>query len=383
MIKKGYLKSTQQSKPTQPKTKKEKHLDELYKKKRGRIRENVEVVVSAVVIAIIIRIFLVEAYMIPSPSMYPNLIEGDHLLVNKFFYGVRIPVLNIKLPGFTQPNSSDIVVFQVPNYTSPGMWREFLNLVTFGIAGLDNTRENPKLLIKRAIGVPGDLLRMDENAELERGNKSNQWVLQPMLQELTMKSHSYKSWMVDWYVENNLDSEYVIQRFRGGSNLTWHGTIYLARVGDQLTITRYRNAFNESYSNDTFEIQFKTKEGREVEGVDMESFKRFYLPPPVKLYRSDEVARGTVLPYEHDQEIRRFLETHSKDDPEVENELTLTFEENYYVLLGDNRDDSTDSRVWGALPEKNIFGNALLIYYPFDRMGSVQEDVNTVRNYLE
>ena len=61
------------------------------------LRENVEVIVIAVVIAMFIRTFVVQAYKIPSGSMKDTLLIGDHLLVNKFIYGVKIPLQTEKL----------------------------------------------------------------------------------------------------------------------------------------------------------------------------------------------------------------------------------------------------------------------------------------------
>jgi len=100
--------------------------------KRGIIREWVEPLVSALIIALFLKAFVVQAFKIPSGSMFPTLLVGDHVLVNRFGYGIMIPFTDIKLgPAFLKVKRGDIIVFKWPN--------------------------DPKLdFIKRVIGLPGD-----------------------------------------------------------------------------------------------------------------------------------------------------------------------------------------------------------------------------------
>lgn len=80
-----------------------------------KLRENVEVIIIAVVIAMFIRTFVVQAYKIPSGSMKDTLLIGDHLLVNKFIYGVKIPFTDGKtLIPIKDPQKGDIIVFKYP-----------------------------------------------------------------------------------------------------------------------------------------------------------------------------------------------------------------------------------------------------------------------------
>ena len=67
----------------------------------------------AVAIALAVRAFVVEPFRIPSESMLPTLLVGDHLFVSKFTYGVKIPFTDIRLPGLREPERGDIVVFTV------------------------------------------------------------------------------------------------------------------------------------------------------------------------------------------------------------------------------------------------------------------------------
>jgi signal peptidase I len=82
--------------------------------KKKFIKEYIEPIVIAVLIALFIRAFIVQAFKIPSSSMEPTLLVGDYLLVNKFIYGVRIPYSDIKFFEYKKPKRGDIIVFVFP-----------------------------------------------------------------------------------------------------------------------------------------------------------------------------------------------------------------------------------------------------------------------------
>jgi signal peptidase I len=103
--------------------------------KKGVIREYAEAILVAVVLALFIRTFVVQAFKIPSGSMRPTLLVGDHILVSKFIYGVKLPFLNSTLIPIAEPKRGDIVVFKFP--------------------------EDPKKdFIKRVIGISGDVVEI-------------------------------------------------------------------------------------------------------------------------------------------------------------------------------------------------------------------------------
>ena len=86
----------------------------MSEKKKSGLRENIEAILIAIVIAMFIRAFIVEAFKIPSGSMRPTLIEGDRILVNKFIYGAKIPLTNLRLPQFKDVERGDVIVFIYP-----------------------------------------------------------------------------------------------------------------------------------------------------------------------------------------------------------------------------------------------------------------------------
>lgn len=81
---------------------------------KGRLRENVEAIVIAVLLALFIRAFVVQAFKIPSGSMKETLQIGDHILVNKFIYGIKLPLVGTPVIPISRPEREDIVVFRYP-----------------------------------------------------------------------------------------------------------------------------------------------------------------------------------------------------------------------------------------------------------------------------
>lgn len=100
-------------------------------KKKSLLREYAEAIFIALVLALFIREFVVQAFKIPSGSMIPTLLVGDHILVNKFIYGVRMPLTGRVLIPVKEPARNDIIVFKYPLNPS----QDF---------------------IKRVVGLPGD-----------------------------------------------------------------------------------------------------------------------------------------------------------------------------------------------------------------------------------
>lgn len=121
----------------------------------ARIWEQVSTLLLAVVIALTIRLFLIEPFRIPSESMLPTLLIGDHLFVNKFVYGAKIPFTDYRLPGLRDPQRGDVVVFAVARED------DRLN------SRIHPADERPDLpeddFVKRIVGLPGDRIEVRRN----------------------------------------------------------------------------------------------------------------------------------------------------------------------------------------------------------------------------
>ena len=120
------------------------------------IREQIVTLVLAVVIALLIRAMIVEPFRIPSGSMFPTLLVGDHLFVNKFLYGAKIPFTDYRLPGLREPERGDVVVFEVARVSNGN---PNSNIVPADRRP-DASRED---FVKRIVGMPGDRIEVRDN----------------------------------------------------------------------------------------------------------------------------------------------------------------------------------------------------------------------------
>lgn len=109
---------------------------------KSRLRENVEAILVALVLAMIIRTFVIQAFKIPSGSMKNTLLIGDHILVNKFIYGIKLPFVGKTLIPIKNPQRGDIIVFEFPKDPS----KDFIKRVV-GVAGDTVEIRNKKVFV--------------------------------------------------------------------------------------------------------------------------------------------------------------------------------------------------------------------------------------------
>jgi signal peptidase I len=212
----------------------------------------------------LLRSFLVEPFKIPSGSMIPTLHVGDFILVNKFIYGIRLPIISQKIVELNNPQRGDVMVFHYP--------------------------ENPSIdYIKRVVGVPGDVVVYRDKELLINGVKQEQ------------KSEGQYN-----YVDNGLSFVNT-------------------------------NRYTENLGGHPHEI---------------------LINPDVPVLHMGSVAEFPM----RDQCSYSY------------NEVRCTVPAGHYFMLGDNRDNSRDSRYWGFVPDKMIVGKAFFVWMNFGnlkRIGSV------------
>ena len=114
-------------------------ISEKARKKKSTVREYIEALIIAIVVALLLRAFVIEAFKIPSGSMIPNLLVGDHIFVNKYVYGIRIPFTKYHLFKGREPKRGEMIVFIYP---------------------VDETKD----FIKRVVGIPGDKIEVKKDA---------------------------------------------------------------------------------------------------------------------------------------------------------------------------------------------------------------------------
>jgi signal peptidase I len=229
-------------------------------KKKGIIREYLEAFFVAVLLALVIRSFIVEPYKIPSKSMVPTLLVGDHIFVNKFVYGLRLPGTKSWIWERPGPKRGEVIVFIYPEDES-----------------LD--------FIKRVVGLPGDHIQLKDGVVYVNGQKTSS---------------------MDLPVEG-VDREN--KRILNVSEST--GASYQFR----------KIPFYRGYEH--YQIKAEDLMGRE-----------------------HLMQRSLLIPNN--------------------DEVDLVVPEGHYFVLGDNRDQSADSRVWGFVPRENLKGEAMFIWLSLD-----------------
>jgi len=211
-----------------------------------------------ILIVFILRSFLFEPFKIPSGSMIPTLLVGDLILVNKFHYGVRLPVINKKIIANNDPKRGDVMVFRYP---------------------VDPRQD----YIKRVVGIPGDEISYFNQSLSINGQKV------PTVAK------------GDFYDEDSL---------------------------------RYSPQFSEKLG--TVEHQILVDPRRQA----------YYGPNP-KSFPMHENCRYSA------------------------EGVTCKVPPGHYFMMGDNRDNSQDSRYWGFVPDENIVGRAFFVWMNFGNLGRI------------
>jgi signal peptidase I len=215
----------------------------------------------ALLIALLVRSLVIETYYVPSESMLPTLLIGDHMLVNKFAYGARIPFTDIQLPALREPERGDVVTF-VLGRKGPAR-----------ICPVDRCPDYRREgFVKRIVGLPGDTIEIQSGRVILNGEP--------------------------------LRVEYV-------------GETFADDAGTALRL------------------------GSELLGG----------------------ARHAIL-----------------DDPKKKGlgQVRITVPEGRYFMLGDNRDNSNDSRGWGTVRRADVKGPVMLIYWSWNNRGSWWSMLNPV-----
>lgn len=218
-----------------------------------------------ILVVFLLRSFLIEPFKIPSGSMLPSLLVGDFILVNKFSFGIRIPVLNKKIIDVNQPKRGEVMVFRYPEDPS-------------------------KDFIKRIVGLPGDTVV---------------------------------------YQNKRLTLNGVAVPVESAGSVT--------EIDERMSFQRF-DAYREKLGDSTHLI---------IVSPDR----------PV-------LAGG----------VRQFP---NKKNCEYNDEgVTCKIPEGHYFMMGDNRDNSDDSRYWGFVPEDNIVGKAFLVWMNFGHLKRIGTSID-------
>lgn len=373
-----------------------KHERYVVKTKWDKIKENIKGILVAILIALTIRVFLIEPYKIPTPSMYPTILTGDMIMANKFWYGVRVPIINLKLPAFSTPDSGNIILFETPTYESPGKFIELINFVTFGIFGLDNTADNAKYYIKRAVAVPGDILTIYDprttNFQYQISVNGEKMLLTPVSPHLfefpsSDRGENKKDNFL-FFVENLSGKKHYVQYIKEKytsshiySPYEMVGNIYIPKKEDVIVFQmleshdnlaeiqkakqdnlRYPDMNPNNRVKMIITSQGKTKE---VETTGKIIRAIYYSVKPI--YDISENDPKVIL------NINSILTTDDMYELILKGKVEKKINENYYFVMGDNRDKSYDSRAWGLVNHSLLLGSPLFRHFPFGRFGRIDK----------
>jgi signal peptidase I len=302
--------------------------------RKSAFREYSESIGLAVLFALMLRAFVVEAFQIPSASMVPTLLIGDHLFVNKFVYGVRIPFTRFDLIDFGDPERGDVVVFIYP---------------------VEEVRTQ-------------DAMRGVMSA-IERFERLDGSVFPESLDTV-----GYAGAVDDW------GTEFRYERAEGwGYHLASAGPDLAFGTSDDLTNqnTAIRPGDRPCVSPESLEDAkdyIKRVIGLPGDRVRVDNNIVYVNDEPIP---QEIRTRDSTTP--RDDWGRRYIqavETINGADYIVQFSGSLpdfdeiTVREDYIFVMGDNRGNSSDSRCWGQVPIENVKGEALFIFWSGGGEGS-------------
>jgi signal peptidase I len=372
------------------------------KKKKSFIREWLDAAVFAIVAASIIRIFLVEAYTIPTGSMEGSLLVNDYLFVSKVSYGARTPMTPLavplvhntlpffncksytelvqwgyhRLPGFGHIERNDVVVFNFPagdtvalevqqdqDYYS--LLRNYNNdraFVKNNFTVLSRPVDKKENYIKRCVGIPGDTIEV-RGGYLYIGNKMSK-----------QYPHAKMTYTIATNGQVSLD-EFVEEQDMNPEELNYdpNSKMYIANLSnDQVVAIKKMNGVIAIApfvldKNDTRDNAFPN---------DTANFKwnrDFYGP-----FIVPKAGQQATLSLQNIALYQRIIVNYEHNSLDIKDgkifingkeTTTYTFQMNYYWMMGDNRHNSADSRYFGFVPDDHIVGKAWFVWLSFGNKG--------------
>jgi signal peptidase I len=361
--------------------------------KKNPLREWVESIVFAVFAAAFIRMFLIEAYVIPTGSMEGSLLVGDYLFVSKVSYGLRtpqtvlqVPLMHNRLPfgekesylskpalpyarwfRWNDVERFDPVVFNYPEgdsvFVIPGRTysiHDFRRIKALQDARIDQrypltVRPPDKAdhYIKRAIGMPGDSLEIRNGQVYVNGEalanppgmqmkyivKTETTVLhKKRLEEIKVNIHEVVENRGAWVMALSQDQVEKIKSW--GPDIT---VVPEPKFPDPKYLFPHREEINGQWTLDNYGPIYIPAKG---ETVALNEHNLAFLERVIRVYEGNDLVKKEGVYYLNGAPADQY-----------------TFRQNYYWMMGDNRHSSEDARMWGYTPEEYVVGKPLFIFF--------------------
>ena len=383
--------------------------------------------IFAIVIATIVHNYFLQPFVIPTGSLEKTLRVGDFLLVSKFHYGARVPstvvtlpmvhdtipiiktrsylkspqLPYIRIPGFQEIKNNDIVVF---NWPADTVRRFFVKE-----KGVIKPRDKKSNYVKRALGIPGDTIEIKDgiifingkknvlpdrakpiftyNIRSEKGVSSNKlkeigiegFIRKFIIKNLTPRSYEGISNYI-LSISNTNDNEYLVYTDDSGIPLSIirDNNIIISELIDskrEISLT-YEDAFKIENSN-LFDTIYRVTQSKGVSNLNFfpnnNNFKwnNDYLGPIYIPKKGDQID----LSLDNLPLYKKIIKDYEFNDIEISNgriiinseeQDSYTFKQDYYWMMGDNRYNSEDSRVWGFVPFDHVLGKPVFIWMSID-----------------
>ena len=302
--------------------------------------------IALILVTILLRMLVFEVYKIPSKSMEDALIVGDNIIVSKLSYGPRLPMHPSEISWLN-------IFFKKRSASNKWPFKRLHGLTTIknGDVVIFNDRENSSILVKRCLGTPGDVFQIKNDLVIINGYNHD---------ARTVKN-SYRIW------------------FKSDQN---HG-----KEVEKLNIKRRVSKANDNKSYDlelTSTILNRLKQSSTIDSIRIIDHGNSQSLWDERLGWSSKSlgpytipAKGSTIPLTLANFIRYGKLINDFEEINIQykdgkfyhlNKIITkyTFKHDYYMMLGDNRGHSFDSRYWGVIPEARIIGKAVAILYSKD-----------------
>ena len=400
-----------------------KYIEERSLHPKTAMGEWVSSIVFAVVAATLVHTYFIQPYVIPTGSLEKTLRIGDFLFVSKFHYGARTPMTTVaapmvhdtipglgirsylnnpqlpyfRLPGFKKVKRNEIVVFSWPADTVRVFFKKE--------KGVKKPIDKKSNYVKRCVGVPGDSLAVIDGYVHINGQRtvlpdrampqydymaySQKGVSSKLLKELGVTDFN-RTYLTSQLNQNQFDqiSKYLLGSRRGNSGnielITNHlgiptkairsaGLSLKEQTDRQRLLTITDDLAEKLKNNAAIDSVVKTLEPKDAKGYNIfpqdnsyawnnDNFGPIYLPEKGKTVPLNLEVLPVYKKIIKDYEGNTISVSGNRISINGDLTDTYTFKQDYYWMMGDNRDHSEDSRTWGFVPENHIVGTPIFIW---------------------